>query len=267
MNPNEQPPAADKVQEMLVNVILDRSGSMQSSQKRTIDGYNEFVNGLKADAATKYKISLTQFDSPADGPELTVTYLEKPLAEVPVLTMESYQPRGSTPLYDAVGECVRRVPNSSGVGVMTVIITDGMENASREFSQASVRDLIKQKESDGWKFVFLGANIDSAAVGGSLGVAAPDCANYAIGNEASLYSTVASSAMRFASASRTHGSLSMQARASSNFTAQERSAMGGRPTAPPPFRPKNPVPATPQRTAQTKRSKTEWSVRGEVPSA
>ncbi len=200
--PKTQPVAL--VPEMLVSVVLDRSGSMSSNTQGTIDGYNEFLNGLSKDKDTKFNVSLTQFDSPHQGPELTVSYADTPLANVPKLTKETYEPRGSTPLYDAIGECIRRV-DAKGRPVMIVIITDGQENASREFNNEQIKKLIHDKEGEGWKFVFLGADIDSFAVGGSLGIASANVANYTKGFEKDLYGTVAMSATLHASNVRAHG--------------------------------------------------------------
>ena len=195
MNTNEALPVAEQPgKEVLINVVLDRSGSMESCREATISGYNEYLKGLAADKETKYSVSLLQFDSPNNTPELTVSYADKPLAEVPALDMNGYAPRGMTPLYDAVGECCRRV-DAKGRAVITVIITDGEENASHEFTRESVKQLIAAKEKEGWGFVFLGANIDAKAVGGAMGVAANQSYNYvaSAAGVKSLYSNVVKS--------------------------------------------------------------------------
>ncbi|MCW5980770.1 MAG: VWA domain-containing protein [Bryobacteraceae bacterium] len=189
--------AGENKQQILVNVILDRSGSMQSSREGTIMGYNEYLKGLRADEATSYNVSLIQFDAPEERTDLTVCYLDTPLAEAPPLTARDYKPRGSTPLFDAIGECIHRV-EAKGRPVLTVIITDGMENASREFTLEAVKALITEKEREGWRFVFLGANIDSYAVGGSLGVGAHSTANYMAGREEALYRSLAASSRNYA---------------------------------------------------------------------
>jgi hypothetical protein len=119
--------------------------------------------------------------------------------------------------------------------------------------------LIGEKEAEGWKFLFLGANIDSAAVGGSMGIAAMDCADYAVGKEKALYNTMAMGTMRFAGAVRSHGTRSMQAKAAAAPTPRERTAMlGGRPAAPPPFRTTK-VQSNPEPKLEDKR--TQWAVR------
>lgn len=232
--------------EVLVNVVLDRSGSMQSCREGTISGYNEYLNGLKADKETKYSVSLIQFDSPNEGPELTVSYADKPLTDVTALGEKDYEPRGMTPLYDAVGECIRRV-DARGRAVITVIITDGMENASKEFDGASVKGLIAAKEKEGWGFVFLGANIDSAAVGASIGVAATNSINYSTANTRALYANLAYSTTTRSANIRSFGP--MAAAAMPFMTTAQRGAVmqppmppttGGRPAAPPPFRTSTP---------------------------
>lgn len=243
-------PAAVKTQEMLVSVVLDRSGSMGSNRDGTIDGYNEFLNGLSKDKETKFNVSLTQFDSPLQGPELTVSYTDKPLAEVPQLSKDTYKPRGSTPLYDAIGECVRRV-EAKGRPVMLVIVTDGQENASREFSKEKIKELIRKKENEGWKFVFLGADIDSYAVGGAIGIAGANIANYTKGHEKDLYNTVAMSASLHASNVRAYGMTSNTANMDTIGDENRLKMTGGRPAVPSTF----PV---------TVKKGTKWTVRGTV---
>jgi hypothetical protein len=222
----------------------------------TISGYNEYLNGIRADKESEYSVTLIQFDSPGDNPELTVSYTDKPLADVPELDSNGYEPRGGTPLFDAIGECIRRV-EAKDRGVFTVIITDGHENASHEFNCESIKKLIGEKEAEGWKFIFLGANIDSAAVGSSMGIAVQDCANYSVGNEHALYSNVSASTMRYAGAVRSFGTMSAQARSAPQMTTAERSAMGGRPSVPPKFRP--PAPKSPTKPAE--KPKRDWQVR------
>jgi hypothetical protein len=160
---------------------------MHSSKQATISGYNEYIQGLRADKDTEYSVSLTQFDAPMTHPELTVLYLDRALADVPELTGADYEPRGNTPLYDAIGEGIRRV-DAKDRAIITLIITDGQENSSTEFTKASVKALIKSKEDEGWTFAFLGADIDSYAVGGAIGMAAGNTANYVKGNEHTMYS-------------------------------------------------------------------------------
>jgi len=201
VTPKEAPSV---INEILVNVVLDRSGSMSSCRDSTIGGYNEYLNTLRADHNAKYSVSLIQFDKPGSEegsePELMVCYLDKPLADVPDLTKETYEPRGMTPLYDAIGETIRRIgERAKGRPVLNVIITDGMENASKEFSQQGIKALLHTKQKEGWTFVFLGANIDSYKVIFSLGIHAQNVSNYDTANVTSMFQNLGASTRCYAS--------------------------------------------------------------------
>lgn len=226
---------------ILVNVILDRSGSMDSIRDATISGYNEYLRGLLADKDTEYSISLTQFDAPLANAELTISYVDRPLADVPTLSRETYQPRGNTPLYDAIGETVRRVdPIINGRPVLCVIITDGLENASREFTKESVKKLIQEKSANGWTFTFLGADIDSYAVGGGMGTQTMNTSNYNKQNIVRAFMATAEATRGYATnrqSTGTHGQNSGEA----FYTNSQKSAMEAAPEpAPEPDEPKKP---------------------------
>ncbi len=237
-----------KTNKMLVSVVLDRSGSMESSRAGTISGFNEYLTGLRADKDSEYDITLIQFNSAGNSsaPELMISYVDKPLAEVPALTADTYQPNGSTPLYDAIGECVRRV-EAKNRAVTLVIITDGEENASREFTLNAITALLKEKEGEGWTIAFLAANIDAFAVGSSMGVQYTNTSNYAVGNEGVLYRNLVQSTV-----TRSHATASLGVRAASArplFTKGQQAAMAGsgpgsRSSVPPSFRPAAKPPAS-----------------------
>lgn len=217
--------------EILVNVILDRSGSMESNKEGTRSGYNEYLKGLRQDKKAKYSITLTQFDAPMVAPELTVCYVDKPLTEVEDLAVDQYTPRGNTPLYDAIGETIRRV-DAKGRPVLNVIITDGLENASQEFTKESIKKLIQEKEAEGWTFVFLGANIDSYAVSASFGIDAKNVSNYQKGAEAAMFACLASGTQAYTSMRASTGQ-SAQLRSESFFSDADRaklSNVGPQPT-------------------------------------
>lgn len=194
----------DKTNKVLVSVVLDRSGSMESCRAKTIEGYNEYLNALRTDKESEYGITLIQFDHDVKGCDLTVCYVDKPLADVPNLTPATYAPRGSTPLYDAIGECIRRT-DAKGRAVINVIITDGQENASQEFTLDTIKALVKQKESESQTFVFLGANIDAFAVGASFGAQAMNVSNYAQSQTVAAFTNTAHSTMMRAASARTVG--------------------------------------------------------------
>jgi uncharacterized protein YegL len=170
--------------EVLVNVILDESGSMSSVRDQTIQGYNEYLHGLRQDPKNKYLVTLTKFDSTVNEPTCRVQYVAKPINEAPELTPDTYFPRGSTPLYDAIGGTIRAVEKSvNWRPVLTIIVTDGEENASREFTLDTIKALIKEKEALGnWTFVYLGANQDAWRVGQQFGMSQHNTKTYAQGN-------------------------------------------------------------------------------------
>lgn len=149
-----------------VAVIMDKSGSMGTVQKATIDGFNEYISTLKKKKGS-YLVSLTYFDT-----EVEKYFTQVPINEVKKLTKEDYQTGGMTALYDGVGQTItalkRKVKDNTPV--LVVIMTDGGENASREYDQRKIANLIKDQEKEGWTFVFIGANQDSWATAQTFGL-------------------------------------------------------------------------------------------------
>jgi len=141
--------------------LLDVSGSMESCWDDTIGGFNSFLADQKATGGT---LTLIQFDH-----EYRVTCERTEINDVTPLTRETYKPRGSTALMDAIGRLVKEWKGTSNPSV--VILTDGLENASHKFTKAHIKDLIEQKTKDGWTFMYLGANQDAFAEAGSMGIA------------------------------------------------------------------------------------------------
>lgn len=171
--------AADAPEPTLISVILDRSGSMAAMREPTITGFNEFLQEQRQlSDGGRAIMSLTQFDD-----RYEVNFVGEPIENVPDLDSVSYVPRGRTALYDAIGRTVRDVETWTHEHnwkdrLLVLIVTDGAENASQEFTFETVRALIEQKEKDGWNFAYMGANQDSYAVGGSLNVRQSFTANY-----------------------------------------------------------------------------------------
>ncbi len=162
----------------LIAALLDRSGSMQAIADDTRGGFDAYIAQERGQPGTTL-VTLAQFD---DRYELV--YSDRPIADVPALTLE---PRGNTALLDAIGRFVTEVgaglaalPEDQRPGDVTVLVmTDGMENASREWSYEAVRDLISQQETQySWDFVFLGANMDAVQVGARMGFAAAKSLTY-----------------------------------------------------------------------------------------
>ncbi|NBX50986.1 VWA domain-containing protein [bacterium] len=150
--------------------LLDRSGSMEQCRDDTIGGFNAFVQDQKAQNPDAL-MTLWQFDH-----EILISYTNKPLREVSALTRETFQPRGSTHLLDTIGAALKSTPVSDPP--ILVIFTDGYENGSTKFSKSGIKEMIQQKTSEGWTFVYLGANQDAFAEAGALGIDAGSTMNY-----------------------------------------------------------------------------------------
>ena len=150
--------------------ILDRSGSMTGLESDTIGGFNAMLSKQK-EAPGEAVVTTVLFD---DRYELLHDRI--PLAGISPITAEDYYTRGSTALLDAVGRTIGKIGNAqqrtSGElkadKVLFVITTDGLENASREFSYPKIKALIEAKKEEGWEFLFMGANIDAAETAASI---------------------------------------------------------------------------------------------------
>jgi len=146
-------------------VILDRSGSMDSIGRATADGLNTLIKEQKGAEGEAF-MTLVQFDD-----QYQIDYKAKPIKEVNELIYgETFKPRGMTALYDAIGKTIAEVDTTDDV--VLVIVTDGAENASKEFTQKIVFDKIEEKKKAGWNVLFLAANQDAMRTGGTIGVSA-----------------------------------------------------------------------------------------------
>lgn len=161
--------------------ILDRSGSMAGLESDTIGGYNALLAKQKQDAGEAV-VTTVLFD---DNYELLHDRIN--VRGVAPITEQEYFVRGSTALLDAIGKTICKIGNVQkqtsedlrAGKVIFVITTDGMENASCEYSSAKIKQLIeKQKAKYGWEFIFLGANIDAIATAERFGIDASRAANY-----------------------------------------------------------------------------------------
>jgi hypothetical protein len=159
--------------------ILDRSGSMSSIMSDSIGGFNQFLKEQRElpDEAT---LTVALFDT-----QYELLYDNVNIKKVKDITSKEWNPRGMTALYDAIGKTindVKRNHNKLGVGapakILVCIVTDGLENASKEYKLADIQKLIKKCEKDDWNFIYLAANQDAFAVGTSFGVSAGNTFTY-----------------------------------------------------------------------------------------
>ena len=162
-------------------MILDRSGSMGGLESDTIGGYNSMLKRQR-EAEGEVLVSTVLFDDRSE-----VLYDRVPLEKMPQMTEKEYYVRGCTALLDAVGGAVRHIGNVHKYAreedrpekTIFVITTDGLENASREYSYDRVKKMVeRQKEKYGWEFLFLGANIDAIETAGRFGITPDRAANY-----------------------------------------------------------------------------------------
>lgn len=169
-------PVKPVVEETEIIVVLDRSGSMKKIAESTVNGFNEFLEEHK-NAEGIANITLAQFD---DRYELN--YKSVPVKEAKNLVLnESFVPRGTTALFDAIGLTINNTTTTSDV--VFVIITDGHENASTEFTREDIFTLIKEHEDNkGWKFIFLAANQDAIQTGNTIGIKGGRAMTYAATN-------------------------------------------------------------------------------------
>ena len=154
-------------------VVLDRSGSMSMIREDTIGGFNTFLQEQK-DVPGEATLTLAQFDDVYE-----VVHDNLVIGEVPELDTKTFVPRGMTALYDAVGKTINSVgeryekmsEEERPEHVVFVILTDGDENASREFKNDSIKSLItEQTDKYNWNFVFLGANQDACLTAQGMGI-------------------------------------------------------------------------------------------------
>lgn len=184
-----------------ITVVLDRSGSMEVICDDTIGGFNAFLETQSA-APGRATMTLVKFDH-----EYIVACDCAPLNVVMPLDRLNFVPRGSTALLDAIGRAI----NDTGAAlaampeakrparVVFVIVTDGLENASREFKRERIRSMIEhQTKQYAWEFVYLGANQDAIAVAEQIAVAAPNAMTYAANSEGTM-GAFASTAMNLSS--------------------------------------------------------------------
>ena len=163
-----------KREKTIVNFILDKSGSMDNVREATISGFNEYIGTLKNDKESEYEFTLTLFDT-----DVTTPVRSENVRYVSDLSKETYRPDGMTALYDAVCQTIRDIRPGKTQKVVSIIMTDGLENSSKEYTHTHMRDMIKEREKQGnWKFVYLGANQDSYANAATFGIRADSVTNF-----------------------------------------------------------------------------------------
>jgi hypothetical protein len=167
-------------------VALDRSGSMSGERWTTaIESLNEYIKGLQKEKI-EGDVSITAFDT-FNGQLGVTTRLEdivknQSIAYFEPLKPDVLTPGGGTPLYDAAGIVMDRALERNSDRTVVVILTDGEENQSKEYTQAKIKDKVKTLEAKKWEVIFLGANFDVARYTAAAGLGQGKFRNVDLGN-------------------------------------------------------------------------------------
>jgi len=201
--------------------LLDRSGSMQSIKSDIEGGFAAFVDEQRK-ATGECRATLAQFD---DVYELV--YADRPIADVPPLDL---QPRNMTALHDAMGRLITeagqkleamKADERPGT-VIVAIMTDGLENASKEWTGASIKALVTQQSNVyGWTFMYMGADQDAIEVGESLGIARDHAMTYSRGKSREAMAVASGKIAKLRAARVAAPAARMEA-----FTEEERTNLG-----------------------------------------
>lgn len=144
--------------------IMDRSGSMAACASDAVGGFNTFLAEQQKEPKGK-RLTLHQFDNHHE-----LTYDKSKLRDCkPLVLNETYVPRGSTALLDAIGKGMNSLRDKEKVIVM--IYTDGYENASHEFNADQIKTMIKQADERGWEILFMAGDLDTTYATQTLGMA------------------------------------------------------------------------------------------------
>ena len=153
---------------MDVVFILDRSGSMGGIEKDTIGGYNSYIDSQRG---KNVKVTTVLFDD-----KYEILHNREDIDSIKKLTNKDYYVRGCTALLDAIGKTIREMEDKNPNKVIFIITTDGYENASTKYNKSQIKELISVHKD--WKFMYIGADIDSYSEGRSLGIKDEFIANY-----------------------------------------------------------------------------------------
>jgi len=175
-----------------IAIVLDRSGPMESCKESTVSGFNEFIR-TQQELPGEAMVKLVQFDDRYE------TVFDMNLKLCPELTQNTFVPRGSTALLDAQGRTIVELgkelaalpENERPSKVVVVTLTDGLENASKEYNLERIGELIReQRDKYNWDFVFLGANQDAIQTAAAMNIPLPSAMSYST-SKAGIAATMA----------------------------------------------------------------------------
>lgn len=193
----------------LIAFLLDRSGSMQSIKSDVVGGFDAFLAEQRAGEGD-CRVTLAQFDD-----QYEVVYRAVPVSEVPPLVLN---PRNSTALLDSMGklitdtaaEVAALAEDDKPGSVIIAIMTDGLENSSREWSRPAIKSLVEQQTNEfGWEFLYMGADQDAVEVGKDLGVRAEQAVTYSRGKSREAMAAMSGNVRGYRTAKMTDGVAAM----------------------------------------------------------
>lgn len=197
--------------DLLIKLLVDRSGSIHGCLSDMQGAYDTYISDMRKDSSISVMISLDQFDTKYDR-----VYDFTDVNKVPSYTIV---PRGMTALYDAISRATSHLDEQdNNKKKLVVIITDGLENSSREVTSASLKTMIENKINAGWDFIYLGANQDAILEASKIGIPQRTSMSYDVNSAPVAMTAVAGASFLSASPANYVG-----------FTGQQRSeAMGGK---------------------------------------
>ena len=173
---------------MGIYCLIDRSGSMANCVDDTIGGFNTFLNEQKK-SNSQLDFSLNLFDHEF------INIFTGNILDAPDLTKETFIPRGSTSLFDSIGELIKNV-QSNEKHVIIVILTDGVENSSKIYTKGSILDIITMKKKENWEFIYLGANQDAIEVSKEYGICCENTLSFDTENICSAFRSLSNAVTR-----------------------------------------------------------------------
>ena len=159
-----------KEKKLDVVFILDKSGSMGGQEENTISSFNEY---LEKEKKNTYETNITTV---LFSDTYSILHDRIPVKKVKKLTNKDYFVGGCTALYDALGNTINSMKQKDTDKVLFIIITDGYENASREYKKDDIKNLINKNKD--FEFIYVGADIDSYAAGSQIGIRKDNIANF-----------------------------------------------------------------------------------------
>jgi hypothetical protein len=204
-------------QKVHVGIVLDRSGSMEDCRTDAVGAVNSYLRQLQDDTDMEATVSLTIFDSQS----IDLIRDHVPAGTCRQLELNEYQPRAATPLFDAVGHGIAALEKGAPGRRILAIMTDGLENASKEYSKDAIKSLLDRKQrEEGWLILYLGAGHDAWSQAHAIGLHAGNVAQFHKGAVHASMQAVGSRAARYAKAANP-----VKEAAAGGFTDGERAGM------------------------------------------